>query len=175
MGPFISAPMSATTDDLFARLDQLGIAYETHEHPAVHTVEEAREHCGHLPGCHNKNLFVKDKKDRIWLIVARDDAPIRLGDLEKRLGAKRLSFCKPELLMAVLGVVPGAVTPFGLINDKECRVSVILDQTMMAADLVNYHPLSNGKTTALKPGDLLLFIESCGHEPQIMNVDAGAA
>jgi len=175
MRPFISAPMPATTDDVFARLDELGIAYHTHDHPPVFTVEEAREHCGHLQGCHNKNLFVKDKKDRVWLIVARDDAPIRLSELEKKIGAKRLSFGKPELLMELLGVVPGAVTPFGLINDTGHRVSVILDDKMMAADLVNYHPLSNGKTTALAPRDLLRFIESCGHEVQIMNVDAEAA
>jgi Ala-tRNA(Pro) deacylase len=175
MRPFISAAMPATTDDLFARLDELGIAYETHVHPPVFTVEEAREHCGHLPGCHNKNLFVKDKKDAIWLIVARDDAPIRLGELEKKIGSKRLSFGKPELLMAILGVEPGAVTPFGLINDTENRVQVVLDERMMAAELVNYHPLSNGMTTALKPDDLLRFIKSCGHEPRIMNVDAAAA
>ena len=166
--------MPATTDDLFARLDELGIAYETHDHPPVFTVEEARQHCGHLPGCHNKNLFVKDKKDAMWLIVARDDAPIRLGELEKKIGAKRLSFGKPELLMEILGVEPGAVTPFGLINDKDRRVSVILDEKMMAADLVNYHPLTNGKTTALTPVDLKRFIESCGHEPSVMNVDAEA-
>jgi Ala-tRNA(Pro) deacylase len=175
IAPFISSAMPATTDDVFARLDELGIAYQTHEHPPVFTVEEARLHCGHLPGCHNKNLFVKDKKDRMWLIVARDDAPIRLSELEKEIGAKRLSFGKPELLMEILGVVPGAVTPFGLINDRENRVAVILDDKMMAADLVNYHPLSNDKTTALKPADLLRFIESCGHEPRIMNVDARMA
>ena len=166
--------MTASSEDLFARLDELGIAYQTHEHPPVFTVEESREHCGHLPGCHSKNLFVKDKKGVIWLIVARDDAPIRLGQLEKQIGAKRLSFGKPELLMEVLGVVPGAVTPFGLINDTENRVNVILDEKMMAADLVNYHPLSNGKTTALAPGDLIRFIESCGHRPRTMNVDAEA-
>ena len=167
--------MVATTDDIFARLDELGIAYQNHEHPPVFTVEEARQHCGHLPGCHNKNLFVKDKKDAIWLIVARDDAPIRLSQLEKKIGAKRLSFGKPELLMEFLGVVPGAVTPFGLINDTGGRVAVILDEKMMAADLVNYHPLSNGQTTALEPQGLLRFIESCGHEAQIMNVDAEVA
>ncbi len=164
--------MPATPDDIFARFDDLGINHETHEHPPVFTVEEAREHCGHLPGCHNKNLFVKDKKDVLWLIVARDDAPIRLNQLEKEIGAKRLSFGKPDLLMEILGVIPGAVTPFGLINDTEVRVNVILDETMMAADLVNFHPLSNDRTTALTPADLLRFIESCGHQPRVMNVDA---
>lgn len=168
----ISASMPATPNDIFARLDDLGIEHETHQHAAVFTVEEAREHCGHVPGCHSKNLFVKDKKDVLWLIVARDDAPIRLNQLEKQIGAKRLSFGKPDLLMEVLGVVPGAVTPFGLINDADVRVNVILDETMMAADLVNYHPLTNDSTTVLTPADLLRFIESCGHQPRVMNVDA---
>ncbi|MEM7124367.1 MAG: prolyl-tRNA synthetase associated domain-containing protein [Pseudomonadota bacterium] len=164
--------MPATSDDIFARLNDLGIDYETHEHVPVFTVEEAREHCGHLPGCHSKNLFVKDKKGVLWLIVARDDAPIRLSQLEKEIGAKRLSFGKPDLLMEVMGVVPGAVTPFGLINDTEVRVNVILDEKLMAADIVNFHPLSNDRTTALAPADLLRCIESFGHQPRVMDVDA---
>lgn len=167
--------MHATTDDLLNRLDELGIAHETFDHPPVFTVEEALEHCGHVPGCHNKSLFVKDKKGVMWLIVARGDAPIRMSQLEKRLGAKRLSFGKPELLMEILGVIPGAVTPFALINDGGCDVKVVLDEKMMAHELVSYHPLANDKSTAVSPADLLRFIQSCGHEPRVMNVDAEAS
>lgn len=166
--------MPATPDELLARLDELGIAATTHRHPAVFTVEEARRHCGHVPGCHCKNLFLKDKKGELWLVVARDDAAIDLKRLDKAIGAARLSFGKAELLMEVLGVVPGAVTPFALVNDTGHRVHVVLDEVMMAAPLVNYHPLTNEATTALTPDGLLAFIRSTGHEPAILRVDAAA-
>jgi Ala-tRNA(Pro) deacylase len=163
--------MALSPDDLLARLDALGIAHTTHRHPAVFTVEEARVHTGHLPGCHCKNLFLKDKKGELWLVVARDDAPIDMKTLDKRIGAARLSFGKPDLLAEVLGVIPGSVTPFALANDTEGRVRVVLDAVMMQAELVNYHPLTNEATTALTPSDLVAFIRSTGHEPAIMAVD----
>ncbi len=164
--------MPATEQDLLVRLDALGIAYATHRHPAVFTVEEARAHCGHFPGCHCKNLFLKDKKGSLWLVVARDDAPISMKHLDKQIGSARLSFGKPDLLMEVLGVIPGSVTPFALINDGEKRVNVVLDARMMASDLVNYHPLTNEATVALTPDALVAFIRDCGHEPAVLDVDA---
>lgn len=163
--------MALSPDDLLARLDTLGIAHTTHRHPAVFTVEEARAHCGHLPGCHCKNLFLKDKKGELWLVVARDDAAIDMKTLDRRIGSARLSFGKPDLLGEVLGVVPGAVTPFALANDTDGRVHVVLDAAMMRAELVNYHPLTNEATTALSPADLLVFIRATGHEPAILAVD----
>jgi len=166
--------MALSPDDLLARLETLGIAHTTHRHPAVFTVEEARAHCGHLPGCHCKNLFLKDKKGQLWLVVARDDAAIDMKSLDKTIGAARLSFGKPDLLLEVLGVIPGAVTPFALANDAEWRVNVVLDAVMMGADLVNYHPLTNEATTALTPADLVAFIRSTGHEPAILKLDAPA-
>jgi Ala-tRNA(Pro) deacylase len=164
--------MPATEHDLLARLDTLGIDHTVHRHPAVFTVEEARAHCGHLPGCHCKNLFLKDKKGALWLVVARDDAPISMKHLDKQIGSARLSFGKPDLLMEVLGVIPGAVTPFALLNDAQRQVNVVLDARMMAADLVNYHPLTNEATVALSPDDLLAFIRACGHAPAVLDVDA---
>ncbi|MBC6440568.1 MAG: prolyl-tRNA synthetase associated domain-containing protein [Rhodospirillales bacterium] len=164
--------MAATEHDLMARLAELGIDHTTYRHSAVFTVGESRAHCGHIPGCHCKNLFLKDKKGVLWLVVARDDAPISMKQLDRQIGSARLSFGKAELLGEVLGVIPGAVTPFALINDTEQQVNVILDQTMMGAEIVNYHPLTNEATTSLAPDALLAFIRSCGHEPQIMNVDA---
>lgn len=167
--------MALSPDDLLARLDALGIAHTTYRHPAVYTVEEARAHCGHLPGCHCKNLFLKDKKGQLWLVVARDDAAIDMKTLDRRIGAARLSFGKPELLAQVLGVVPGSVTPFALANDTQGQVRVVLDAVMMQAELVNYHPLTNEATTALTPAELLAFLRSTGHEPAIMAIDGEAA
>ncbi len=163
--------MPATSTDLMAKLRELGIAHTTHHHPPVFTVEEAREHCGDLPGQHCKNLFLKDKKGALWLVVACDDARINMKSLDKKIGSARLSFGRGDLLVEVLGVIPGAVTPFALINDTTQRVRVVLDARMMRADLVNFHPLQNDSTTALTPDGLLQFIRNCGHEPQITVLD----
>ncbi len=157
--------MPATPADLFAKLRSLGIETTTHQHPPVFTVEEARTHCAHLPGGHCKSLFLKDKKDRLYLLVALDERAIELNAIGKIVGSARLSFGKPDLLMAVLGVMPGSVTPFALINDQEHRVSVVLDAGMMRAAVLNYHPLTNSATTAIHPDDLRRFIAACGHQP----------
>ena len=157
--------MPATPEDLFAALKTLDIATTTHHHPPVFTVEEARAHCAHLPGGHCKSLFLKDKKDRLYLLVALDERAIELNAIAKQIGAARLSFGKPELLLDVLGVTPGSVTPFALINDRDARVTVMLDAAMMRLDLLNYHPLTNTATTAIKPIDLRRFIASTGHQP----------
>ncbi len=161
--------MLKTRDDLFARLDDLAIATETFEHPAVFTVEEARIHCSHLPGGHCKSLFLKDKKGRLWLIVTLDSQAIDLKSLSKALGAARFSFGKPELLYETLGVTPGSVTPFALINDADLEVTVVLDAAMMARDRLNYHPLSNDATTAITPRGLNELIVSFGHSPRIFD------
>ena len=159
----------ATRHELFARLDELGIATETHEHPAVFTVEQAQAHCGHLPGGHCKSLFLKDRKGGLWLVVTLDERPVDLKALAKALGAKTFSFAKPELLMEVLGVIPGAVTPFALINDTGHRVNLVLDAAMMALELLNYHPLSNDATTAITPRGLRRLIASFGHRPRLFD------
>jgi Ala-tRNA(Pro) deacylase len=164
-------PMPATRQDLFARLEDLGIATETKTHPPVYTVEEARALRGEIAGGHCKNLFLKDKKQALWLVVCREDAAIDLKALPARIGSARISFGKPDLLMAVLGVEPGSVTPFALINDTSNQVNVILDETMMKHDILNYHPLDNTATTSIAADDLVTFIRSCGHNPQIVNID----
>jgi Ala-tRNA(Pro) deacylase len=165
--------MPARREDLFARLAELGISTETFEHPPVFTVEEAREHCGALPGTHCKSLFLKDKKGALYLVVARDSALIDLKALAKALGAGRFSFGQPELLLAVLGVSPGSVTPFALINDTARRLCVVLDRTMMAGERLNYHPLTNRATTAISPADLSRFIAACGQ--QVLQHDFAAS
>ena len=160
--------MPASRADLMARFSKLGITTETREHPPVFTVEEARELRGQIPGGHCKNLFLKDEKGAIWLIVCLEDARIDLKSAPARIGSRRLSFGKPPLLMELLGVEPGSVTPFGLINDTGNRITVILEARMMQEPLLNYHPLSNDATTSIASADLLTFIRSCGHEPRIV-------
>jgi Ala-tRNA(Pro) deacylase len=164
--------MPATRDDLLARLDALGIATKTIDHAPVFTVEEARSLRGEIPGGHCKNLFLKDEKGAIYLIVCLEDAPVDLKAAPARIGSRRLTFGKAELLMEILGVEPGSVTPFGLINDTAARATVILDATMMEQELLNYHPLRNDATTTIRSADLLAFIRATGHEPRIIQVSA---
>lgn len=160
----------ATEDALFAVLEHLGIETATHRHPPVFTVAESRDLRGILPGVHCKSLFMKDKKGVLWLVVVLEDRKLDLKILGDVIGSARLSFARPERLMEYLGVTPGSVTPFALINDRECRVRVILDAEIATADLANFHPLSNDATTAIQPDDLLRFIAHCGHESQIVDL-----
>ena len=157
--------MPATPDALFARLRELGIETSTVEHPPLHTVEESKQLRGALPGGHCKNLLLRDKKKRNWLVVTLEDKPVDMNSLPDRIGAGRLSFASAERLMEFLGVNPGSVTPFALINDPEQHVTVVLDEEMLGHDLLNYHPLENTRTTAIARDDLLRFIAACGHQP----------
>jgi len=159
-----------TKAELFARLGALGIQTTTAEHQALHTVEDSRRFRGDIPGGHCKNLFLKDKKQALWLVITLEEAQVDLKALPGRIGAARLSFGKPELLMKTLGVAPGSVSPFALINDSGNCVNVVLDAEMMAQTLLNFHPLSNCATTTIAAVDLLRFIEDCGHAPRIEKV-----
>jgi Ala-tRNA(Pro) deacylase len=165
-----SFSMPATRDDLLNRFRDLGIEATTRNHPPVYTVEEAQALRGEIPGGHCKNLFLKDDKGNIWLIVCLEEANVDLKAAPAKIGSRRLSFGKPDLLREVLGVEPGSVTPFGLINDTEQRVNVVLDATMMAHELLSYHPLENTATTTIRAADLVTFVRSCGHEPRIVAV-----
>ena len=160
--------MPATEEDLFARLSELGIETETVRHPAVFTVEESKALRGDLPGGHTKNLFLKDKKGALWLVVALEDRAVDMKDLRRRIGSAQLSFGRPELLKEVLGIDPGSVTPFAVINDTENRVNVVLDAEMMSFQALNFHPLTNTATTSVTPEGLAAFIRSCGHEPAVV-------
>lgn len=164
--------MPATRQDLFARLAELGIATTTVEHPAVFTVAESDKLEHDMPGGHTKNLFLKDAKDQLFLVVAEHHARIDLKSLPKIIGSARLSFGKPELLQQVLGVTPGSVTVFAVLNDIHQRVSVVLDAALMRHSSVNGHPLENTATTNIARDDLLRFIRACGHEPRIIDVSA---
>ena len=168
--------MPATPADLFAFLDRLAIPHRTITHPPLFTVEQSRALRGQIPGGHTKNLFLKDKKDALFLVVALEDAAIDLKSLHRRLdGSGRFSFGSADLLRATLGVEPGAVTPFAAINDTERRVSVVLDAAMMTHETLNYHPLDNTMTTSIARQGLVTFLEATGHPPRIEAVSDGAA
>lgn len=165
--------MPATPDDLFTFLDRLQISHRTVSHPPLFTVEESRRLRGRIPGGHTKNLFLKDKRGALFLVVALEDAAIDLKSLHHRLGAARFSFGPPELMRAALGIEPGAVTPFAAINDAAGRVEVVLDQAMLVHETLNYHPLVNTMTTSIGREDLVRFLEATGHRPRIAPVSDG--
>lgn len=159
--------MPATRRDLFALLDELAIDVRTVEHPAVFTVAESSELERTIPGGHTKNLFLKDDKGALFLVIAEATTRVDLKTLAKRLKAGRFSFGKPDLLMDVLGVTPGSVTAFAVMNDHPCRVRVVVDESLAGHETVNCHPLENTATTNIAFADLLRFIRHCGHEPAI--------
>jgi len=160
--------MPASPDDLFAYLDTLCVAHKTVSHPAVFTVDEARELRGAVAGGHTKNLFLRDKKGTAFLVVTLENAAIELKSLHRLLGATgRFSFGSAELMRELLGVEPGSVTPFAAINDMAGRVTVVLDAAMMAHEVLNFHPLVNTGTTTISQAGLLKFLEATGHRPRI--------
>jgi Ala-tRNA(Pro) deacylase len=160
----------ATPEELFALLDSLGIAHSTLEHPPFFTVEEGRPWHHLIPGLHCKNLFIKDRRGGIWHVVLPADKRADLAALEKLLQAPRFSFARPEVLMEVLELMPGSVTPFGLINDRARRVRVVLDRHMLDSEWVNFHPLHNAASTTIRSADLVRFVQALGYEPDIVVV-----
>ena len=160
--------MPATPDDLFAFLDRHGIAHRTVHHAPMFTVEEGRDIVANIPGGHTKNLFLKDKSGRLFLLVALQNSRIDLKALPRLLGVNRLSFGSAELLLAHLGITPGSVTPFAAMNDPAQAVQILLEERMMAHDILNFHPLINTMTTAITRGDLMRFFAATGHAPQIV-------
>ena len=167
--------MPTTRQQLFDRLTALGITTTTVEHDAVFTVAESDALHRQIPGGHTKNLFLKDAKDKLWLVVAESHTPVDLKALHKQLGAARFSFGKPELLLEVLGVTPGSVTALAVINDTTGRVSVVVDAALMRYDIINCHPLENTATTSVSRDGLLAFLRATGHEPRIVAIGETAA
>ncbi len=154
---------------LFARLEELGIAATTVEHAPVFTVEESQDLRGTIPGAHTKNLFLKDKDGCMVLVVAKEDTKVDLKALAKQLGFGRFSFGKPKLLMEVLGIEPGSVTAFALINGTSSQLAaVVVDEALMGFAEVNAHPLVNSATTRVATDDLIRFMKACGHTPRIL-------
>lgn len=164
--------MPATRQELFALLDRLGIAHHTLNHSPVYTVEESAAVKEGLPGAHTKNLFLKDKSGRLFLICAEAHTPIRLNRLHPVLGCKRLSFGKPDLLLKYLGVTPGSVTLFSVMNDMDKAVTLVIDKTLADSETVNFHPLLNDATTAISNEGMLKFARATGHEPVVTDFAA---
>jgi Ala-tRNA(Pro) deacylase len=162
--------MPASPADLFTFLDRLGIAHRTISHPPLFTVEQSQALRGEIPGGHTKNLFLKDKRDSLFLVVALEDAAIDLKTLHRRLDAGRFSFGSADLLRELWGVEPGSVTPFGALNDTAQHVTVVLDAAMMRQSTLNYHPLVNTMTTAISRQGLIDFLQATGHPPRILAV-----
>ncbi len=160
----------ATRESLLAFLDALGIKHRTVDHAPVFTVAEGDAVKDAMPGGHTKNLFLKSKKDELVLISAHQDTQVALNGLHRKLGTGRFSFGKPELLQAALGVTPGSVTAFAILNDPGRRVRFILDQALMVHDVVNFHPLRNDATTAIATEDLLTFVRALGRELEILDL-----
>ena len=162
-----------TAEDLFRFLDDLGITHQTKQHAPVFTVAESVSLRDEIPGGHTKNLFVKDKKDNYFLLTVEEHATVDLKTVHTLIGASsKVSFGKPEKLMEYLGVIPGAVTAFGVINDHAKAVRLVLDADLMAEEIVNCHPLTNDATTSIASRDLLRFAEATGHTPLVLKVTA---
>lgn len=159
--------------ELLAYLDGIGVGYELHRHAPLWTVEDSKAATAHLPGAHTKNLFLKEKKGGLVLVTCLEDRQIRIKHLEKEIGAKRLSFGSAETLGEALGVIPGAVTPFALYNDREARrVRMVVDAQMMRTSPQNFHPLHNEATITVTPDGLRAFFAATGHEPLEVDFDA---
>lgn len=162
---------SKTRQDLFDFLDGIGIAHSTKDHAPVFTVAESVALRDEIPGGHTKNLFVRDKKDRYFLLTVEENAAVDLKQVHTIIGASgRVSFGKPEKLMEYLGVIPGAVTALGAINDTGNNVTFVLDADLMHDDIINCHPLSNDATTSIGSADLIRFMEATGHKPLVLKV-----
>ena len=158
-----------TRDELFAFLDAHGIAHRTLDHPPVFRVGEGLEIKAQLPGAHTKNLFLKDAKGRLWLVSARQDAEIDLKALPAAIGSARLSFGSPERLLEALGVTPGSVTAFALVNDPGHAVTFVLDRALAEAQTVNFHPLTNAATTAVSREGFAAFLAAVGRTPIVVD------
>lgn len=156
-------------DDLLNYLTSNGISFSVHRHPPIFTVAEGESFKASIPGLHCRNLFLKDKKDALFLVVCANETVVDLKTLPGRLNCARLSFGSPERLWTHLGVRPGSVCPFALMNDRERRVTPVLDRFMMAAERVVYHPLINDMSIGLSPADLLRFLDGTGHTPLIVD------
>lgn len=161
--------MPVTRQELFDYLDSLNIPHNTLKHEPIFRVEDSLELKAKRPGANTKNLFLKDKAGQFFLICAQSDTHIRINKLHPVLGCKRLSFGKAEPLLELLGVTPGSVTLFGVINDTDGQVTLILDAALTQHDIVNFHPLLNDATTAISSKDMIAFAKATGHDPIILD------
>lgn len=168
----LTAEEAAKEKKIMEFLANAGVEVTLTRHKALFTVEDSSAETGHMPGAHTKNLFLKNKSGDLTLVSCLGDRRIRIADLEKAIGQRRMSFASPELLGEILGVTPGSVTPFALINDQERKVRMILDAGMMAMEPLNFHPLHNRATLTVSREGFLTFLKAAGYEPQEIDFDA---
>ncbi|WP_296739030.1 prolyl-tRNA synthetase associated domain-containing protein [Mesorhizobium sp.] len=171
----MSDALTRSSDDarsrLFERFSSLGIAAPTVPYPAHSTIEEGKRLRGQMAGTFTKNLLLKDKKGRLFLFAIHEDRDLDLKTLHTLVGANgRLGFASGERMIEVLGVAPGALTPLGVINDHEGLVTVVIDEALVDADQVNFHPLVNTESTGLSPAELVTFVRSCGRDPVVVGL-----
>jgi len=167
-------PLPTTPAQLFELFEELGISYELHHHPRFYTVEEGLEFEKDIPGTHCRNLYLRDKKKRNFLLTAANETEIDLKKLAELLGSARLSFGSAERLWQFLGIQPGSVCPFCAINDSDHQVQIVLDKAAMGSERINVHPLDNAMTAGITPADLLKFFRHTGHDPLVLDLTAAA-
>jgi len=168
-------PLPFTPDDLFRVLKELKIEYTLHHHIPIFTVEEGEHLKKSIAGVHCRNLFLKDKKGAMFLVVAANETKVDIKALSSFWGCGRLSFGSAERLWENLGIRPGSVNPFCIYNDKAHNIKVILDADMMKAQLVNYHPMDNAMTIGMQPADLKKYLSHCRHNPELVRFDESGA
>ena len=152
------------------RLRTLGVDYSLHHHKPLFTVADGLEIEAGIPGRHCRNLFVRDKKEKMFLVTALNETALDLKKLAPAIEADRLSFGSPDRLWRMLGVRPGSVCPFAIMNAPVGEVRLVLDEEMMRQERINFHPLDNTMTLGLSPQDLLKFVDSTGHTPHILEM-----
>jgi Ala-tRNA(Pro) deacylase len=163
-----------TPDTLLAHLTKMGIAYDLHHHPAFFTVEEGLAFEKDIPGLHCRNLFLRDRKKNNFLLCLQNATDVDMKKLPPLIGSDRLSFGSADRLWEYLGVKPGSVCAYAIVNDTAQNVKICLDASMMSAPIINFHPLINTMTIGVAPNDLVRFIESCGHIPYIIDLSSAA-
>ena len=162
--------LPTSPESLMENLKSIGVDFTLHHHEAVFTVEESEKLDSEIPGTHCRNLFLRDKKKKNFLVVLQNGTEVDMKKLPPVIGSDRLSFGSADRLWEYLGVRPGSVCPFAVVNDTDQQVKILLDKSMMETDVVNYHPLLNTMTVSLKPADLVKYIETTGHEAHIVDL-----
>ena len=163
--------MTPQEHQVLDRLRELQIPFERYEHPPVATAEEGERHWVGIQATHSKNLFLRNQRgDRHYLLIVIHSKRVNLRAVATEIGDGKLSFGSPDRLMTYLGVAPGSVSPFGLINDRDTHVRVYLDRDLASAERVSFHPNINTVTLALGRGDFQRFLESCGNAVRYVDV-----
>jgi Ala-tRNA(Pro) deacylase len=163
--------MTDVEGPVVARLAELGIAYTRHEHPPVPTVEEAEKYWSAIDATHCKNLFLRNQKgNRHYLVIVEHAKKVDLRKAAEQIGDGKLSFGSPERLMKSLGLLPGSVSPFGLINDHDHSVRVVLDRDLKSAGRLSFHPNINTVTLTVSAADFSRFLEACGNPVQYVTI-----